>query len=150
MIVEVIVEITAGSSYKYEICKETGELVLDRVIPIQIPFHYGYIPKTICGDGDPLDVFILASNYIPPKTRVKVELIGMFMCEDNLLSDDKVIGVLVGENSEISAEDMNGIKNLIHYYLTNYKSGFKVLGFKDALAAENTYKESKLEQDSRN
>ncbi len=65
--VDAIVEIPYGSMYKYEVDKETGQLTIDRPLLSPLPYNYGYIPNTLHGDGDPLDVlekiqFILSLN----------------------------------------------------------------------------------------
>jgi len=60
----VCVEIEAGSKNKYELDKETGLIILDRVLytSTHYPMSYGFIPLTYCGDHDPLDVFVLCSH----------------------------------------------------------------------------------------
>jgi len=122
MIVEAIVEIPKGSYYKYEIDKKTGELVLDRVVNYPVPFNYGYVVDTLSEDGDPLDVFILSSDPIPPKTRVKVKLHSVFLCKDNGDLDHKLIGTIEGDIHAVTTLDEVSIK----YYLENYKRGFTV------------------------
>lgn len=60
------IEIEKGSKNKYELDKETGLIILDRVLytATHYPMNYGFIPRTLCDDGDPLDVFVLCSQVI--------------------------------------------------------------------------------------
>lgn len=133
------VEMPQGSILKYEIDKITGCLIVDRMLNQPVPYNYGcFLENTLCGDGDPLDVFILGNVPIYPLTRVKVELLGVLRCQDNGESDDKLIAMIEGDNtgSEFMGTD------IIRTYLTSYKSGFIVLGWGDALEALEVYKES--------
>ena len=69
----VIVEIPKGSTNKYELDKETGLLRLDRVLhsAVYYPADYGFIPRTYCDDGDPLDVLVLGNEPVFPLTIVE-------------------------------------------------------------------------------
>jgi len=60
-IVPAMIEVTRGSPNKYEVEKETGQLMLDRVLhsSVYYPGDYGYVPQTLCGDGDPLDILLV-------------------------------------------------------------------------------------------
>lgn len=139
MVLTAVIEMLQGSSYKYEIDKTTGELSLDRVLGIQIPFNYGFIPDTLCDDGDALDVFVVSMHDLIAKSHVKVEIIGVYKCIDNGQQDDKLVGVLSGEGKDLDQETITGIKNYIEFYLNNYKPGFQVLGFFDATEASDIY-----------
>lgn len=142
MKLEAIIEIPANSNYKYEI-KEDGELILDRVISMTVPFNYGYIPQTMCDDGDPLDIFVVSQDSIFPKTKVKVSVIGGFTCTDNGHQDDKLVGILIGEEESYTGYELSDAKSFIKLYLENYKAGFVVLGEVDQTDAEMIYLESK-------
>src|ERR1700676_3263845 len=96
--IRAIVEMPMKSNYKYEVNKTTGALRLDRPISRSVPFNYGYIPHTVCLDVDPIDLFLVSRYPIPPLTEVDVQLVGVFKCTDNGVSDDKLIGTLGGEN----------------------------------------------------
>ena len=76
-IVNAIIEIPAGSRIKYEIDKDTGFLVLDRVLfsAVHYPANYGFIPRTYCDDGDALDVLVLAQTPVHPLTIVPARAI---------------------------------------------------------------------------
>jgi inorganic pyrophosphatase len=121
MIAVAVVEMPQGTSMKYEVDKETGQLVLDRPLNQPVPYNYGYIPGTLCGDGDPLDIFIVCDESIYPLSKVKVEIVGALRCTDNGASDDKIIAHLVGDERP----DSFGLR-LIQNYLETYKKGFQV------------------------
>lgn len=129
-----IVEIPHGSMYKYEVDKNSGNLVIDRPLSEPLPYNYGYVPNTLHGDGDPLDICIVGRNPIFPLTKVKVVLLGAFLCEDNGQSDDKLVGAVVNEiHSYHGLEALLPIyKNQIERYLTTYKSGFIVKEWVDS------------------
>lgn len=149
MILEAIVEIPKGSNYKYEISKETGELILDRVQDLKVPHNYGFIPGTLCGDGDPLDVFIISNNAIPPKTRVKVKVFGVFQCIDNGDEDDKLIGFLVGDEPVEFLANLvrKGSTVRIEDYLRNYKKGFEVIGYHSGDVASGVYEANRIKDE---
>jgi inorganic pyrophosphatase len=139
--VNAIVEMPKGSSYKYEVNKEDGGLKLDRPLNQSIPFNYGFIPETLCQDGDPLDVFVLSHHPIPPLTKVEVNILGVLKCTDNGIEDDKLVASLVGEEgTEVSL--VNSIPYILTY-LNTYKSGFEVLAFEDAPWGIKTYQKSR-------
>ena len=73
----VIVEIPNGSKNKYELDKETGLLRLDRVLysAVHYPADYGFIPRTFCDDGDPLDALVLGQEPVYPLTIVEARAI---------------------------------------------------------------------------
>lgn len=137
MIIQAIIEIPTGSNYKYEIDKDTSELVLDRVLQYNLPANYGYIPNTMSPDGDPLDIFIISKLPLVPKSRVKVNIIGVLKCLDNGVEDDKIISTLVGD---CDGYYDNGFSYLydIRFYLNNYKEGFNLTS--DLLPLEEAMK----------
>lgn len=94
-IVNVIIETPSGSKDKYELDKKTGLIKLDRVLEtsFQYPGNYGFIPQTLCDDGDPLDVILLTHSSLYPGVLVKVRPVGMLSMIDNGDHDEKIIGV---------------------------------------------------------
>jgi len=93
----VIVEIPRGSTNKYELDKATGLLRLDRVLysAVYYPADYGFIPRTYCDDGDPLDVLVLGQAPVHPLTIVEARAVGVMRMRDEKGVDDKVIAVSV-------------------------------------------------------
>lgn len=122
--VKAIVEIPLGSLFKYEFDKETKSLKLDRPLPAPISYNYGYILETLHDDGDPTDVCIINNCPIYPLTSVTVSILGAFKCTDNGVSDDKLVGIVLGE---IRSQDWieENLKR-VEYYLSTYKKGFIV------------------------
>ena len=80
----VVIEIPKGSTNKYELDKETGLLRLDRVLysAVYYPADYGFIPRTFCDDGDPLDVLVLGQEPVYPLTIVEARAIGVMRMRD--------------------------------------------------------------------
>ncbi len=92
-----IIEIPKGSTNKYEMDKETGLLRLDRVLhsAVYYPADYGFIPRTYCDDGDPLDVLVLSQEPVYPLTIVQARAIGVMRMRDEKGIDDKIVAVSV-------------------------------------------------------
>src|SRR5262245_63731800 len=69
----VVIEIPQGSKVKYEIDKNTGMLMLDRVLysSVHYPANYGFVPQSHADDGDPLDVLVLMPGAVEPLTTVR-------------------------------------------------------------------------------
>ena len=89
------VEISADSSLKYELDKETGALRLDRILSTatHYPHNYGFIPRTLGDDGDPLDVLLIASRPIQPLALARAIPLGVVMMEDTGRGDEKILAV---------------------------------------------------------
>src|SRR6187399_1516734 len=92
-----VIEIPMGSNVKYELDKTTGLLRLDRVLysAVHYPANYGFIPRTYCGDGDPLDVLVLSQEPVYPLTIVEARAIGVMRMRDEKGIDDKIVAVSV-------------------------------------------------------
>lgn len=90
-----VIEIEKGSKVKYELDKETGMLILDRVLytSTHYPASYGFIPRTYADDGDPLDVLVLCTEPILPLTLVRAYPIGVISMIDNGAFDEKIIAI---------------------------------------------------------
>ena len=93
----VVIEVPMGSKNKYELDKETGLLRLDRVLysAVYYPADYGFIPRTYCDDGDPLDVLVLSQEPVYPLTIVEARAIGVMRMRDEKGIDDKIVAVSV-------------------------------------------------------
>ena len=127
--VNALIEIPKGSSCKYEIDKTSGLLKLDRVIysSFHYPINYGFIPKTLGDDGDPLDILVLCNESIASLCLVNATVIGNMQMIDNDEKDDKIIAVAANDPS------VNHIKNIAelpkHFLdvLKNFFEQYKVL-----------------------
>ncbi|GMV84494.1 MAG: inorganic pyrophosphatase [Dehalococcoidia bacterium] len=91
----VVIEIPAGSKNKYELDKASGILKLDRVLysSVRYPANYGFIPRSFCDDGDPLDVLVLGQEPVHPMTLMHVRPIGLMHMKDQGKADDKILAV---------------------------------------------------------
>ena len=97
----VCIEISKGSKKKYELDKETGMIILDRILytSTHYPANYGFIPRTYCGDRDPLDVLVLCQETIDPLVLVRCKPIGVIKMIDNDDVDEKIIAVPLNDPS---------------------------------------------------
>jgi inorganic pyrophosphatase len=130
----VVIEIPRGSEVKYEICKSSGKPVVDRFLPMRCPANYGFYAGTLCEDGDPLDVFVLAPEPLLPGCSVTATPIGVIKCLDAGLGDDKIIAVAA--NYSVSGIEVENAMSDIFEYLNNYKPGFAVVDDSGARSPE--------------
>lgn len=96
--INVIVEVPVGGQpIKYEMDKEAGTLIVDRFLytPMHYPGNYGFVPHTLCEDGDPLDVLICNTRPLVPGCVINVRPIGVMMMEDDGGLDEKILAVPV-------------------------------------------------------
>ena len=94
----VVIEIPMRADpIKYEVDKETGAVFVDRFMStaMHYPCNYGYIPKTLSGDGDPADVLVLSPVPLMPGVVVRCRPIGMLKMQDEAGSDEKLLAVPV-------------------------------------------------------
>ena len=90
-----VVEIPKGSKKKYELDKETGFIMLDRILytSTHYPANYGFIPRTYGDDQDPLDVLLLCSESLEPLSLVRAYPIGVITMIDSGRNDEKIIAI---------------------------------------------------------
>ena len=94
--VNVIVEVPVGGEpIKYEMDKEAGTLAVDRFLhtSMRYPGNYGFIPHTLSGDGDPIDVLVANQRGIVPGAIMAVRPIGIFLMQDEAGVDEKILAV---------------------------------------------------------
>ncbi|RYY46766.1 MAG: inorganic diphosphatase [Chitinophagaceae bacterium] len=127
--VNALIEIPQGSRAKYEIDKSTGLLKLDRVIysSFHYPVNYGFIPKTLGEDGDPLDVLVICSESIQPLCLVEATVIGNMQMIDNGEKDDKIIAVATKDPSVNHYTNIDSLPAHFKAVLRNYFEQYKVL-----------------------
>ncbi len=92
----VIIEISMNADpIKYEVDKESGAIFVDRFMgtAMHYPTNYGYVPQTIAGDGDPVDVLVMTPFPLPPGVVVPCRAIGILLMEDEGGMDGKVLAV---------------------------------------------------------
>ncbi|MDR1260243.1 MAG: inorganic diphosphatase [Oscillospiraceae bacterium] len=122
-----VIEISQGSKNKYELDKETGMLILDRVLHAAMvyPTNYGFIPKTYGGDKDPLDVLVICVEPIVPLTLVRCRPIGIVYMLDGGEADEKIIAISAKDPHNNKITDVNELKSFIldeiKHFFTFYK-----------------------------
>ena len=141
-----VIEIAKGSKVKYELDKDTGMIVMDRILhtSTQYPANYGFIPKTYADDGDPLDVLLICSENLMPNTLVRCFPIGVIMMEDGGDKDEKIIALPYGDPVYNGYKELSDIPEHIVKEMAHFFSVYKALegkntlieGVKDRKAAE--------------
>jgi inorganic pyrophosphatase len=93
----VVIEVSKGSKVKYELDKETGLLQVDRILysSMVYPENYGFVPRTLAADGDPLDVLVLMQTPVLPMSILKVRPVGYLPMTDDGEEDDNLVCVHV-------------------------------------------------------
>lgn len=129
------IEISKGSKKKYELDKETGMIILDRILftSTHYPANYGFIPRTYAGDNDPLDVLVLCQEDIEPLSIVEVYPIGVMKMIDSDEIDEKIIAIPFGDPSLTQYKD---ISELPSHLLTEMGHFFEVY---KSLEGKKTY-----------
>jgi len=128
-IVNGIIEIPKGSRAKYELDKESGLLILDRVLysAMYYPANYGFIPKTYCDDKDPLDILILSQIDLVPRCIVPAKVIGVMRMLDNGEADDKIIAVAAHDMSVNHINDASDLPEHFKKEIQNFFEDYKKL-----------------------
>ncbi len=137
-IVNSIIEISKGSKTKYELDKKTGMLKLDRVLfsSVFYPANYGFIPKTLGEDHDPLDIVVLSQCAIVPMCLVQARVVGVMRMIDHGESDDKIIAVAEGDMSVSDIHNVDEITPHFNCELKHFFEEYKALENKTVLVEE--------------
>lgn len=124
-----VIEIAKGSKNKYELDKQTGHLILDRILftSTHYPANYGLIPLTYAEDGDPLDVLVLCSESIQPMSLVRCRPIGVMRMIDSGSLDEKVIAVPYGDPNYSCYTDIDQLPSHIFEEMRHFFSVYKNL-----------------------
>lgn len=137
-VVNGIIEIPKGSRAKYELEKESGMLIIDRVLysSVYYPHNYGFIPRTYCDDQDPLDILVLSQVNVVPLCIVSARVIGVMRMLDNDEADDKIIAVAENDMSVNHYTDITELP--IHFIkeVKNFFEDYKKLESKEVLVEE--------------
>jgi inorganic pyrophosphatase len=128
----VVIEVPRGSKNKYELDKATGFLRLDRVLysAVHYPANYGFIPRTFCDDGDPLDALVLGQEPVHPLTIVDSRAIGVMRMRDDKGIDDKIIAVNVHDPAVADYHDRTQLPQHVEREIKRFFQDYKVLEHK--------------------
>ncbi len=141
-----VVEIPKGSKKKYELDKETGLIILDRILhtSTHYPANYGFIPRTFGDDLDPLDVLVLCSEPLEPLTLVRCYPIGMISMIDSGRNDEKIIAIPVNDPTYNGYRDIKELPAHIFEEMRHFFTVYKNLEGKDTAVNEVSGRESAI------
>ena len=133
-----VIEIEKGSKKKYELDKETGHLILDRILytSTHYPTNYGLIPRTYADDNDPLDVLVLSSEVIQPLSLVRCYPIGVITMLDQGRLDEKIIAIPFQDPSYNSYHDVSELPAHLFTEISHFFSVYKNLEGKETVVDE--------------
>jgi len=147
--IHVVIEIPKDAEpVKYEVDKATGAIFVDRVLstPMRYPCNYGYVPHTLCGDGDPVDVLVVMPLPLIPGAVISCRPVGMLSMTDEAGEDTKILAVPIPKvfAGYAHINDVTDVpqhwRDRIAHFFEHYKDlekgkWVKVDGWHDAAAA---------------
>lgn len=133
-----VIEISKGSKKKYELDKETGAIILDRILytSTHYPANYGFIPRTYGDDLDPLDVLVLCSEPIDPLTLVRCYPIGVMNMIDNGMGDEKIIAIPYNDPTYNIYKNISELPQHVFDEMRHFFSVYKELENKETAVNE--------------
>ena len=142
-----VIEITKGSKKKYELDKETGFLLLDRILytSTHYPANYGFIPRTYGDDGDPLDVLLICAEPIEPMTLVRAYPIGVITMIDNGRRDEKIIAIPYNDPNYNMYKDISELPSHLFEEMSHFFKVYKNLEHKETAVNEVSGRASAIE-----
>jgi inorganic pyrophosphatase len=128
-IFNVVIEIPRGSKVKYELDKRTGLLRVDRILYSSViyPANYGFLPRTYCDDGDPLDALVLTTEAVVPMSILQARAIGLMHMEDDGKFDDKIIAVHVHDPAVREYRDVDELPGHTSLEIRRFFQDYKQL-----------------------
>jgi len=144
-LVNVVIEIAAGTNQKWELNKDNGKIEWEKISTdsfrvvnyLPYPANYGFVPQTLLatdkeGDGDPVDVFVIGET-MPRNTVCKVRIVGIIYMLDNNAADAKLLGVTADDKTFGNVRSLsdltqhyNGVVDILKIWLSNYKGANKI------------------------
>ncbi len=130
-----VIEIEKGSKNKYELDKDTGHMILDRILytSTHYPANYGFIPRTYADDGDPLDVLVLCSQIIQTSSLVRTYPIGVITMLDQGKLDQKIIAIPFNDPTYNGYTDIKELPNHIFSEMSHFFTVYKNLEGKETV-----------------
>ena len=144
---DAVIEISKGSKMKYELDKETGMLCLDRVLhtSTHYPANYGFIPRTLADDGDPLDVLVLCNETIYPMTLVNCYPVGVIKMIDSGSLDEKIIAIPKKDPTYNSYYDIQELPKHIFDEMMHFFEVYKSLEHKKTAVKEIAHRDEAVD-----
>ena len=129
------IEIPKGSKIKYELDKPTGLLRVDRVLysAVHYPANYGFVPRTLCEDRDPIDVLVLGQEPVGPQVLVRARAIGAMRMRDDQGQDDKLIAVHEDDPEYVGYRTINDLPPHRLQALERFFLDYKILEGKEVV-----------------
>ena len=142
-----VIEIKKGSKKKYELDKETGLLMLDRILytSTHYPANYGFIPRTYGDDGDPLDVVVISSESIDPMTLVRCYPIGVITMKDGGKFDEKIISIPFNDPNYNGYKDITELPQHLFDEMKHFFRVYKSLEGKETVVDEVQNRDKAIE-----
>lgn len=142
-----VIEISKGSKKKYELDKETGLIILDRILhtATHYPANYGFIPRTYGDDFDPLDVLLICSEALEPMSLVRAYPIGVIKMIDNGRADEKIIAIPFNDPTYNQYIDIDQLPKHIFAEMRHFFSVYKSLEGKTTAVDEVKDRSSAIE-----
>lgn len=141
-----VIEISKGSKKKYELDKETGMIILDRILytSTHYPANYGFIPRTYGDDGDPLDILLISAEPLEPLTLVRAYPIGVISMMDNGRRDEKIIAIPYGDPNYNHYTDIDQLPAHLFEEMRHFFSVYKNLENKETAVNEVSPRETAI------
>ena len=141
-----VIEISKGSKKKYELDKETGMIMLDRILytSTHYPANYGFIPRTYGDDLDPLDVLLICAEPIEPLSLVRAYPIGVISMMDNGHMDEKIIAIPFNDPNYNMYKDISELPPHIFDEMCHFFTVYKNLEHKDTAVNEVSGREEAM------
>lgn len=142
-----VIEIPKGSKKKYELDKETGLIILDRILytSTHYPANYGFIPRTYGDDEDPLDVLLLCAEPLEPMALVRAYPIGVISMKDNGHSDEKIIAIPFNDPNYNQYQCIEQLPQHIFNEMRHFFSVYKTLENKTTAVKEVSGREDAIQ-----
>ncbi|MCR5523327.1 MAG: inorganic diphosphatase [Clostridia bacterium] len=142
-----VIEIPQGGKKKYELDKETGRMILDRILytSTHYPSNYGFIPRTYGDDNDPLDVVVICSEPIDTGTMVRCYPIGVITMKDSGKFDEKIISIPFNDPNYNVYSDISQLPAHIFDEMKHFFSVYKTLEGKETVVDEIQNRQKAIE-----
>ena len=146
-LVRAIIEVPKGSKVKYELDKASGLIKVDRILysAVHYPANYGFIPRTLADDGDPMDVLVLTNESLDPLVLVRCYPIGVITMLDNGKNDEKIIAIPYSDPTYNGYHDIKELPSHIFEEMRHFFSVYKQLEGKQTAVNEVQGSEAALQ-----